>query len=114
MVSDSVTLIESAGLTRVAPLEDEELLGAVQRGLVELIVPELERMGAEEFVVSQTRSLISIVGFVSRGLYDRQRARAACAAAMAALADPAGTDRDAALKLLRDRLDADIAGRIRR
>lgn len=56
---------------RVAPLSDEELLEAVQSSLRELILPELERLGADEFTLSQVRSTMSMVGFVRRGLEQR-------------------------------------------
>src|SRR3981081_4333161 len=52
---------------RVAPLDDAELLGAVATALRQVVLPELERAGAEEFVLSQVRSCLSIVRFVSSG-----------------------------------------------
>ena len=72
---------------RVAPLDDEDLLAVVQDAFRTLIIPELERAGAEEFVVSQVRSCLSIIGFVRRGLHDRQAGRAAADAELAALLD---------------------------
>jgi hypothetical protein len=60
---------------RVAPLEDEDLLRVVQNAFRTLVIPELERRGADEFVLSQVRSCLSIVGFVQRGLHERQVAR---------------------------------------
>jgi hypothetical protein len=60
---------------RVAPLDDAELLGAVATALRQVVLPELERAGAEEFLLSQVRSCLSIVRFVSSGLDERQRAQ---------------------------------------
>jgi hypothetical protein len=60
---------------RVAPLDDAELLRAVATALRQVVLPELERAGAEEFVLSQVRSCLSIVRFVSSGLGERQRAQ---------------------------------------
>ena len=76
---------------RVAPLDDEELLGAVQRAFRELIIPELERGGAEEFVISQVRSCLSILSYVGRGLHDRQVARQAADAELATLVSDDGS-----------------------
>jgi len=56
---------------RMAPLDDEDLLDAVQRSFREMILPELERLGADEFVLSQVRSTLSMVAFVRRGLQER-------------------------------------------
>lgn len=103
--------------SRIAPLEDEEMLEAVQRGLAEIVIPELRRRGANDFVVSQTHSLMSMVSFVRRGLPRRQLARAFCEEELAGLesrpTDDAATrypgkERD---RILRRRLEADIAGR---
>ena len=105
---------------KVAPLDDEELIGAVQRAFRELIIPELERRGAEEFVVSQVRSCLSILSYVGRGLHERQVARSQADVAMAALlgAGPSGPGGDADLPLpgaVRDlllhRLDVEIRSR---
>jgi hypothetical protein len=63
-------------LLRVAPLDDEDLLEAVQRSFRQVILPELERLGADEFVLSQVRSTLSMVGFVRRGLTSRLVAQA--------------------------------------
>jgi hypothetical protein len=70
---------------RVAPLDDEQLLGVVQDAFRQLIGPELERLGAEEFVVSQVRSCMSIVGFVRKGLHERQVGRSRADAELDAL-----------------------------
>jgi hypothetical protein len=60
-----------------------------------VVIPEFRRLGADEFIVSQvqapapSQSLLSIVSFTRRGLYERQMARAACDAAVAALHEAA-------------------------
>jgi hypothetical protein len=61
---------------RVAPLDDDDLLAAVQSAFREVILPELERLGAEEFTLSQVRSTLSMVSFVRRGLAARLLAQA--------------------------------------
>jgi hypothetical protein len=61
---------------RVAPLDDDDLLAAVQSAFREVILPELERLGAEEFILSQVRSTLSMVSFVRRGLAARLLAQA--------------------------------------
>lgn len=107
---------------KVAPLDDEELLAAVQRAMRELIIPELERRGSEEFLVSQVRSCLSILSYVARGLHDRQVAREQADAAMAALVAAAGAAGDggeadeptlapAVRDLLLHRLDQEIRTR---
>ena len=100
---------------RVAPLDDEELLAAVQRAFRELIIPELERGGAEEFVISQVRSCLSILSYVGRGLHDRQVARHAADAELAALVDNGGEPlpgREPEVRaLLLGRLEAEIRTR---
>ena len=58
---------EGADLTGAAPLADDELLEVVRRALAEVVLPELERLGSDEFVLAQVRSTMSIVGFVQRG-----------------------------------------------
>ena len=74
----------------VAPLDDEQLLGAVQRAFREIIIPELERGGTEEFVISQVRSCLSILSYVRRGLHDRQLASEETDAELAGLLDAEG------------------------
>ena len=100
---------------RVAPLDDEQLLAAVGRAFRELIIPELERGGAEEFVISQVRSCLSILSYVGRGLHDRQVARAEADAELAALVDADGTPlpgREADVRaLLLGRLESEIRTR---
>ena len=99
----------------VAPLEDEQLIAAVQRAFREVIIPELERGGAEEFVISQVRSCLSILSYVGRGLHERQTVRAAADAELAGLVDGAGVPlpgREAEVRaLLLRRLDAEIRTR---
>jgi hypothetical protein len=100
---------------RVAPLDDEQLLAAVQRAFRELIIPELERGGAEEFVISQVRSCLSILSYVGRGLHERQAVRAEIDAELAALLDDSGAPlpgraNDVRALLLR-RLEAEIRTR---
>lgn len=73
-------------LARPAPLEDEELLDVVLAAFADVILPELEAAGSEEFVLAQVRSTMSIVGFVRRGLVDRQAARLDARAALATIA----------------------------
>jgi hypothetical protein len=75
------------GDARVSALDDEQLLDAVQRALRELVLPHLEGCGADEFLISQVRSCLSIVGFVARGLCERQTARAATDAELGYLFD---------------------------
>lgn len=114
MVRDSSAHEKTASMANIAPLEDEEMLGAVCRGLAEVIIPELARLGADEFIISQTRSLMSVVGFVRRGLYERQVAREQCERSVAVLKSRV-TSESAALeelrRLVRIRLDSDITGR---
>jgi hypothetical protein len=102
----------------VAPLEDEELIAAVQRAFRELIIPELERGGAEEFVISQVRSCLSILSYVGRGLHDRHVAREAADAELAGLVDGSGTPlpgREGEVRaLLLRRLEAEIRTRTAR
>ena len=100
---------------KVAPLDDEELLAAVQRAFRELIIPALEKGGAEEFVISQVRSCLSILGYVGRGLHQRQVARAEADAELAALVGDDGSplpgkEADVRALLLR-RLEAEIRTR---
>jgi hypothetical protein len=99
---------------KVAPLDDEELLAAVQRAFRHIIIPELERLGAEEFVVSQVRSCLSMLSYVGRGLHDRQVARAQADVALGALlaGEPARAPLPPAVRdLLLHRLDQEIATR---
>lgn len=123
-IRETAAAESAATWARIAPLEDEEMLGAVQRGLAEVVIPELRRLGADEFIVSQAKSIMSIVGFTRRGLFDRQAARATCNAAVADILDapalPATTTTssgaevvDEIHQVVRRRLDRDIAGRIR-
>jgi hypothetical protein len=99
----------------VAPLDDEQLIAAVQRAFRELIIPELERGGAEEFVISQVRSCLSILSYVGRGLHERAAARAEADAELAGLVDESGAplpgrEGDIRVLLLR-RLEAEIRTR---
>jgi hypothetical protein len=100
----------------VAPLEDEQLIAAVQRAFRELIIPELERGGAEEFVISQVRSCLSILSYLGRGLHERQVAREAADAELAPLVDESGEPlpgRESEVRaLLLRRLQAEIHTRI--
>jgi hypothetical protein len=105
---------------KVAPLSDEDLLGAVQSSFRELIIPELERLGSDEFVLSQVRAMLSMVGFVRRGLSERAVADAELAARADAIAGAGGFD-IASLPatspvlsgVLRERLAVEIATRTR-
>jgi len=99
-------------------LTDEDLLGAVQSSFRELIIPELERLGSDEFVLSQVRATLSMVGFVRRGLSERAVADAELAARAEAAARDQGlggasnrASSPALSGLLRDRLAAEIATR---
>jgi hypothetical protein len=117
MVSDITPPKQHASLANIAPLEDEEMLGAVLRGFTEVVIPELEQLGADEFVIAQTRSLMSVVGFVRRGLYERQIAREQCGREVGSLGssstpDPATLEN--LRRILRTRLDADVIGRTTR
>jgi hypothetical protein len=105
---------------RVAPLSDEDLLGAVQRSFRELIIPEFERLGADEFVLSQVRATLSMVGFVKRGLSERAVLDAEMAARAEATARAEGLDVEShgvaspmLRGLLRERLAAEISTRTR-
>jgi hypothetical protein len=105
---------------KVAPLSDEDLLGAVQCSFRELIIPELERLGSDEFVLSQVRATLSMVGFVRRGLSERAVADAQLAARAAAIAGvdvfevaPYRASNPVLSGLLRQRLAAEIASRTR-
>jgi hypothetical protein len=69
----------------VTGLEDEELLDAVRRTLAQLVLPRLEASGAEEFVLSQVKSCLSLLDFVRRRLPERQAARGTADAALAGL-----------------------------
>ena len=112
MVNDGASEPWPRAASRIAPLEDEDMLAAVQRGLGEVVVPALVALGADDFVVSQCLSIMSMVGFVKRGLLERQLARADCDAALAAVAGPDRSPSDEATKaIVRRRLEADIAGR---
>lgn len=60
---------------RVTALPDEELIDAVRRTLIEVLVPHLNQTVAEEFVISEVKACLSILDHVSRGLPERQAAR---------------------------------------
>jgi hypothetical protein len=103
---------------KVAPLSDEDLLGAVQSSFREVIIPQLEQLGADEFVLSQVRASLSMVGFVRRGLSDRAVAdaelsgRAEAIARSEGLNDDSGPSSSEALRsVLRERLAVEIKTR---
>jgi hypothetical protein len=60
----------------VTALDDEALIGSVRRTLVGLILPRLEETATEEFVISELKSCVSMLDFVTRGLATRLAARA--------------------------------------
>ena len=93
---------------RVAPLSDEELLGVVQSSFRELILPELERLGADEFLLSQVRSTMSIVGFVRRGLEKRITGHAELLRQVGETDMPYGPE---LRRLLLDRLELEVQTR---
>lgn len=61
--------------SRVTALDDEELIGAVRRSLLELVLPRLQETGADEFLVAELKSCLSMLDFTGRGLAVRQAAR---------------------------------------
>ena len=115
---------------RVAPLDDEDLLEAVQRSFREVILPELERLGVDDFVLSQVRSTLSMIGFVRRGLTSRLVAQAEAEKLLVLALERRGVVLDADVSpvelarrsadfpevaaLLRDRLHVDVRTRIGR
>ena len=112
---------------RVAPLDDEDLLEAVQRSFREVILPELERLGADNFVLSQVRSTLSMIGFVRRGLTSRLVAQAEAEKFLVLALERRGVELDADVSpvdlarrsadfpevaaLLRERLHVDVRTR---
>lgn len=60
----------------VTALDDEALIGSVRRTLVELVLPRLEETTTEEFLISELKSCLSMLDFVTRGLATRLAARA--------------------------------------
>lgn len=70
---------------RVTALDDEELIGAVRRSLLELLLPRLEETGSEEFLISELKSCLSMLDFTGRGLAARQAARVLADVQLAAL-----------------------------
>ena len=70
---------------RVTALDDDELIGAVRRSLLELILPRLQETGSEEFLMSELKSCLSMLDFTGRGLAARQAARVSADARLAAL-----------------------------
>ena len=72
-------------LAAVTSLDDEDLLEAVRRFLQDGVLTRLEADGAEEFVLSELKSCLSLLDFVRRGLPERLAARAVADAAVADL-----------------------------
>ncbi len=72
---------------RVTALDDEALVRAVRRTLVEFVVPRLEETGSDEFLISELKSCLSMLDFAGRGLMARQAARAEAGRRLAELFD---------------------------
>jgi hypothetical protein len=70
---------------RVTALDDEDLIAAVRRSLQDLVLPRLQEAGAEEFLISEMKSCLSMLDFAARGLATRQAERVDSEGRLAAL-----------------------------